>query len=225
MSSHVKYGSSLLEAIGGLLAIIGALLTPFLRQWRLRWGATDEEFEQRYPGDGLVPHPIWGATHAIAIHARSAAIWPWIVQIGQGRGGFYSYEKLENVAGCDIRNTNRILPEYQSLIAGAEIRLHREAPPMKVAIVEPNRALVLEGDSMTGEGGVELKTTWTFFLNELDEHVTRLISRTRYHYGAGARNWLMGGPFLIEPISFVMERKMLSVIKALVESSNDAQKD
>ena len=86
----------LAEGIGGALLIVFALLTPCLRGWRCKWGATDAEVKSKLPGDKLLPHPKWGFTHAVTIKAPVAEVWPWIVQIGQGRGGFYSYEFLEN---------------------------------------------------------------------------------------------------------------------------------
>jgi hypothetical protein len=208
-----------MEALQGGIEAGGAMVTPFLRSRRLRWGATDEELEGSYPGDELVPDPDWAATHAITINARSEQVWPWIAQIGQGRGGFYSYEKLENLAGSEIENTSRILDEHQQIRAGDPIRLHVQTPPMTAAIVEEPTALVLYGDPAGADGSAALSTSWAFLLLEQPDGTTRLLSRTRYHHADDRRSRLMGGPLLIEPVSFVMERKMLGVVKDLVESS------
>ena len=92
------------ERLAGAFLIAAALLTPFLRLWRTKWGATDAEVHRSLPGDDLIPHPKWRYTHAITIRASAAEVWPWLVQMGQGRGGMYSYEWLENLVGCDIHN-------------------------------------------------------------------------------------------------------------------------
>ena len=214
-----QYGHSWMEALQGGMETGGAMVTPFLRSRRLRWGATDEELAGFYPGDELVPDPNWTATHATSINATPQGVWPWIAQIGQGRGGFYSYEKLENLVGSEIENTSRILDEHQQVRAGDPIRLHVQSPPMTVAIVEEPRTLVLYGDPAGADGSAVLSTSWAFLLLEQPGGTTRLLSRTRYHHADDRRSKLMGGPLLIEPVSFVMERKMLSVVKALAESS------
>lgn len=221
-TTTTRYGASLRESIDGLFAILFALLTPFLRRSRTQWGATDEELSRTYPGDELVPTPKWDASHAITIQAKASDIWPWLVQIGQGRGGFYSYQKLENLAGCNIQNSDCILPEFQSLQVGDPIKLHPETPPLKVVAMEPEQFILIEGSPVGSEEGeyptVDIRSTWLFFLEEHSDGSTRLISRTRYSHGPGLRNALMGGPLLIEPISFVMEQKMLRVLRALAES-------
>lgn len=142
-----------------------------------------------------------------------------MAQIGQGRGGFYAYEKLENLAGCQITNVSRVLPEHQRVQAGDSIRLHVEAPPMAVAIADEPQALVLFGNPGEGGEGLDLSSSWALLLIEQPDGSTRLISRTRYHHAADLRSTLAGSPLLIEPLSFVMERKMLRVIKALAEGA------
>jgi hypothetical protein len=212
-------GTSWVETLGGGLETGAALVTPFLRSRRLRWGATDEELEGTYPGDELVPEPQWAATHAVTIDATARRIWPWIAQIGQGRGGFYSYQRLENVVGCGIENTSCILDEHQGIREGDPIRLHVQSPPMTAVIVEEPTALVLYGGPAEAVERAVLVTSWAFLLLERSDGTTRLLSRTRYHHADGFRSGLVGGPWLLEPVSFVMERKMLTVIKALAEST------
>lgn len=87
----------LATAIGGAAAV--AVYALLVRPWHLRWGATDEELEMSLPGDGLVEQPKLNATHAITINAPVRNVWPWLVQVGQKRGGFYSYTWLENLVG------------------------------------------------------------------------------------------------------------------------------
>ena len=215
----IAIGNSLKEAVYGSIEIGGAMATPNYRARRSRWGTTDEELAGTYPGDKLVPNPKWTADHAIAIEAPAERVWPWIVQIGQGRGGFYSYQKLENLVGSQIVNTARILEEHQHIGAGDPIRLHPQAPPMIVAIAEEPTTLVLHGDPTGADGSAVLSTSWAFLLHQQPDGSTRLHSRTRYFHEDTLRSRLMGGPLLIEPVSFVMERKMLRVVKALVESS------
>src|SRR2546427_12872918 len=79
----------------------------------LRWGTTDREVRDPLAGDDLIPNADMIATRAITIHAAADRVWPWIAQLGQERGGFYSYDWLENLVGCNIHSSNRILPEWQ----------------------------------------------------------------------------------------------------------------
>jgi hypothetical protein len=82
------------------------------------------------PGDELVEHPNVEATHAITINAPVEEVWPWLVQLGQDKGGFYSHSRLENLVGCRLRNADRIVPEFQHLSVGDAVRLHPKAPPL-----------------------------------------------------------------------------------------------
>ena len=221
------------EGIAGAAVIAAALLTPFLRSWRIKWGATDAEVEQSLPGDELVPHPKWQYTNAITIEAPVTDVWPWLVQIGQGRGGLYSYQWLQNLPplSCDMHNAERIIPEFQHLEVGDSVRLHPEMPGYPVAIVEPGRVIVLHADTRTGPtpvpGGTKSEdyyvSTWVFFLDRLDERRTRLISRLRSDYNPRLRNKLFYGPCLVEPISTVMQQKMLRGIKQRVEAAAQRQ--
>src|ERR1035437_10048332 len=90
------------------LALAGGLVYAFaLRPWFLRWSATSAELSKPLPGDDGVGQPMSGCTRAITIDAPPEKVWPWIAQIGQGRGGFYSYTWLENLVGCKIVNADR----------------------------------------------------------------------------------------------------------------------
>jgi hypothetical protein len=128
-----------LVAVGGAVAVGVALV----RARYLRWGATDEELEAELPGDELVGAADLTATRAVSVGAGVDVVWPWIAQLGQGRGGFYSYDFLENL-GCDIHSAERVVAEWQSIDVGDAVHLHPEVG-LIVAVVEPRRALVLRG--------------------------------------------------------------------------------
>jgi hypothetical protein len=96
------------------------------------------------PGDDLISPVDLTATRAITIHATAAQVWPWIAQLGQGRGGFYIYDFLDNLVGCDIHSADRIVPEWQRIDIGAQVKLVPQVA-LSVAVVVPARALVLRG--------------------------------------------------------------------------------
>jgi hypothetical protein len=201
-------------------AAAGAIYWSVVRPWLLRWGRVGDEHV--LPGDDLVPRPRYVASRSLTIAAPATAIWPWLVQIGQGRGGFYSYDWLENLIGCDIHSADRILPQFQQLAIGDPVRLMPEAkaglPPLRVAAVEPERALVLRTPGTPEESfarGAPV-ATWAFVLEPVDDRTTRLIARWRADYVPSLVGKL-ANHYLLEPIHFVMERKMLLGIKARVE--------
>ena len=197
----------LITALGGAAALAAYAL--FVRPWHLKWGATEEELKMPLPGDGLVENPKLNATHAITINAPITDVWPWLVQVGQNRGGFYSYTWLENLVGCEMRNAEQIVPEWQELKVGDEVWLHPKAPPLKVLAIERGRAFVLEN-------------SWTFYLRPIGERTTRLIIRGRGEFNPDLKNALLNfilwrGVF--EPAHFIMERKMMLGIKQRAEAS------
>ena len=137
-------GVGVLAALEGVALILWHLVaTPFIGRRRLRWGTVGTEATDPLPGDGLVPRPKWFYTLGVAVDASPEEVWPWIAQIGQGRGGFYTYQTLENLAGCQITNTAEILSVHQHPAVGELIHLHPTAPPMRVEIVNPPSTLVL----------------------------------------------------------------------------------
>jgi hypothetical protein len=171
--------------------------------------------KESLPGDEIVRAPTWTYTHAIRILAPRAAVWPWLVQIGQGRGGFFSYEVLENLVGCDIHNVPELRSELQQLRPGDRVRMHASGFGPSVSILEPGRALVLS--SPPDANGSQ--ATWAFYLHQTEDGVTRLIERGRQTAGKGILAKLGYGPYLIDPIGFVMSRKMLKTIKRLAEAA------
>jgi hypothetical protein len=142
MSSH-----GYLDVIEGGAKIAAAILTaPVLRGPHSRWGATPAEVSATMPGDELVPKPKIISTRAITIDAPPRDVWPWLVQIGQGRGGFYSYDALENLVRCDIHSSDRIIPQLQQLDPGDLILLAPAgAPCFRVSKVQPPSVLTLVG--------------------------------------------------------------------------------
>lgn len=209
---------SIFEEGRGAVAIAGSvLLSPILRSWYSKWGATDAEIRMSLPGDELVPDPRLETTRAMTIQAPASAIWPWLVQMGQGRGGLYGYERLENLIGCDIHNAERIMPEHQNLKVGDRVRLTpQESPSFDVAAIEPDSTLILRGD-IPNSGGKPTTWIWIFYLNPIDDVTTRLILRSRLDYASKFGNTLMWRVFT-DPIAFNMERKMLQGIKARAEA-------
>ena len=204
--------------VGAAAIAAMVMLSPVLRPWYRRWGATDDEAECSLPGDDGVPQPRLQSTRVVTVTAPAAQVWPWLMQMGQGRGGLYSYDWLENLVGCDIHSARRIMPEFQQLDVGDLVRLGPEGYPFFVVdAVEPGRALVLRGG---GAGGQEpsTATTWVFALDERKEETTRLIARNRLDYPPTLLNRLIWR-VLTDPISFVMERKMLLGIKGRAEGT------
>ena len=176
----------------------------------LRWGATDPEVVWPLAGDDLIPNPNLTATRAITVDACSDRVWPWIAQLGQGRGGFYSYDFLENLVGCDIHSADRIVDEWQHVGVGDQVKLAARAPvSLEVAAREPGQWLVLRGAS-AATNPPPFDFTWAFVLRGQSNGSTRLLVRERYGY---KRSWarLMVEP--VQAISFVMTQKMLRGIR------------
>ena len=204
-------------AIGGVAFLFLGYLSAviLLRPWHTRWGVSDDELRMRLPGDALVPEAHYRMDHAITIRAPADTVWAWLVQIGQDRAGFYSYDRLERMVGADIRNADRIHPEWQRRAEGELVRavqpdflggrLGRDIG-WRVAEVEPARALVLEG--------------WgAFVVRPVDDSTTRLHIRLRGEGTPTLRGTLLGPVNLLvfEPAHFVMERGMLLGIKRRAE--------
>jgi hypothetical protein len=191
----------------------GAAYLLLARPRYLRWGATDQEAQEPLPGDDLVANPDLSATRAITVRAPADKVWPWVAQLGQNRGGFYSYDPLENLVGCDIHSADHIVPEWQVREVGDEVNLHPEMP-LVVAALEPGRALVLSGGVPMGDTPPPYDFTWAFVLQEQPDGATRLLVRERYGY---TRWW---SRLLVEPVeavSFVMSQKMLRGIRNRAE--------
>lgn len=199
------------------MAAVGivALYRGRLRPWMYTWGADAQELAAVLPGDELIRDGVPRTIRALTIEAPVSAVWPWLAQIGEGRGGFYSYALLERAVGAHIYNANRIHPEWQDLHVGDSIWLARrygEGARQIVTLVEPESHLLLTSPadfdrvqrSGTASGG------WAFYLRR-SEGRTRLIAR-----GSGR---LVGTPWF-DIAHFVMERRMMCGIRDRAEQTH-----
>jgi hypothetical protein len=189
----------------------------FLRKRLLHWGIPEACARNVFPGDELVPERdlLLQTTRSVTIRATPDDIWPWLVQMGQGRGGFYSYEWLESLFRMEIHNADRIMPEYQSLKVGDCIPFWKGAG-IAVRALEPNHYLVLAGSLKSGSD--QTGGSWTFLLEPLGSQVTRLMVRARV--AVFSPIWLseLFSFLLLEPAHFIMERKMLLGIQSRAEN-------
>ena len=196
---------------------LGLLYWLPVRWWMNRWGATPAEVSRAMAGDSLILHPTYSGTTAITVKARPEQIWPWLVQIGYRRGGLYSYDWLDRLFGfLDRPSATRILPEFQHLEVGDRIPMG-QGPSWPVAVVEPNRALVLD---MRNLGGLDW--VWQFGLYAVDGTHTRLVSRSCVR---ARKLWARALTHAIEPSGFVMTRRMLLGLKQRAEGMTAAAID
>jgi hypothetical protein len=187
----------------------GAIAYPlFLRRQCLTWGATAEEVSAKLPGDELLPDAGLVSTRAVTIEAPPDAVWPWLAQMGSGRGGVYTYDWVENLLGLNMHSASRILPQFQDLKVGDELPLGPGRPMMRVEVCDPERALVIR----IADGN----WVWIFALAAEDGR-TRLISRNRIATPGAALPARVFNMLVMEPGSLVMERKMLLGIKQRAE--------
>lgn len=208
------------SSLAGVLAVAAGLFAALARPQISRWGTTHAEREACWPGDELVPRPGFVWTNAITIERPAAEVWPWIAQLGQGRGGLYSYAWLENALGCDIHNADRILAEHQQQLQVGDrvIRMARYAPYNPVALFAPGRALVLGdvGDTAADLAAGRPRSTWAFILDPVDRNTCRLLVRSR----AGGPAVRVQGPF-----QFVMQRRTMVGIKQRAEGTPGSAAD
>lgn len=214
-----------LETLRGASEIAAAVVAaPLLHDRYDRWGATEQECRATMPGDDLVPEPVLVSTRAITIQAPPEAVWAWLAQIGHGRGGLYSYDGLENLVGLDIHSADRVLPEHQQPAIGDVIRLGRPgSPAFRIEAVDPPRSLVLLGvDPATLQAPgtpvtVGTGATWQWTLQPVAEgSATRVVSRQRNVHPRSQRMlWRT-----VQPVGFVMERRMLLGIKERAETAH-----
>jgi hypothetical protein len=200
------------------LAGIGAVALTLARRRYLRWGSAPDELAATLPGDELMPRASSTATRAVSVAAAAGDVWPWIAQLGQGRGGFYSYDFLENLVGCDMHNADRVVPEWQSIAVGDDVRLHPDVA-LRVAAVDLGTALVLRGGIPMGTVAPPYDFTWAFAVRAQADGTTRLVVRERYAY---TRWW---SALLVEPVhlvSFIMSRRMLLGIRSRAQDAAPA---
>jgi len=206
---------------------VPALVYHFgLRQWCLHWGTTPAEARATLPGDEIFPVYTGEATHAITIQATPDKIWPWLMQIGQDRSGFYSYTFLENAFGCSMPKIERLVPEWKARTRGEIVwfcdpKRFNGQGKMIPAVVEPNRTFTMVSPAdwqRLQAGGQASEGFWSFTIEPVDGGKTRLIARVRNGPPPSLGSRLMGRLFW-EPAHFVMEQKMLRTIRNLSERS------
>lgn len=202
------------------------------------WGSTQEDRAKSLPGDELVPKPpILIMNHIITIDAPPEKIFPYFVQLGQDRAGFYSYDWLERLSGFGIYNSYYIHPEWQHLQAGDLVTFHKNGMGMRVHSVDPNHTIVLITDSRDRNHplppgkweffpvpeGKFVAWNWIFHLEPEGAGKTRVYSRTY-------ATWTNTNPFLnfalanaFELPSDIMDRKMLLKIKEMAERDTRAK--
>jgi hypothetical protein len=205
----------LIHRVLAVLVLVGLVIIIYLlwaRPYQLRWGATDEEVSQRMPGDELNLTPNFLATRAITIQGTPDEIWPWLLQMGYGRAGFYGYDIMENLGSpYGIHSAESILPELQHFTLGDEVPIS-PAGGLEFYAIKPNQYLIWSGEK--GWGGF----TWALY--PFDETHTRLVSRIRWSYSL-----FKPGQAAIELFTEFSDhlavRKILQGIKGRVEGQSE----
>jgi hypothetical protein len=204
---------------------VGALGTYafVLRARQLHWGATADETTAPLPGDTLIPAADLVATRAITVRADAEQVWPWLAQLGQGRGGLYSYDWLENLVGCQMDSADRVVPQWQDVAVGDDFRLHPDVA-LSVEQVDPPRALVIRGGvspagrPTTDDPAMPYDFTWAFVLVPDGPGRTRLLIRERYAYLTAVARPLVE---MVSVASFVMTERMLRGVRDRAEGMGE----
>ena len=199
----------------GFAAALGVEYIQRVEPWMLHWGATDAEIDAELPVDELVEPGARSITRAITVNAPVEDVWPWLIQIGQDRAGFYSYTWLENLVGAGMRNASSVRPEWQSREAGDSVwlaseRRYHDRGRQVAALVEPETALVLvsPADWRRLQQGARARGAWSFFLAPSGDGRTRFIIRSS------------GGPVgshVFGALHFLMEQKMMRGLRDRAE--------
>jgi hypothetical protein len=200
--------------------------TCAVSRWPLMatWGSTETEVLAPMPGDDLIGQARYRSTHAVTIDAAPSEVWPWLVQMGQGRGGLYSYDWIENLLGLHMHSADRIDTDLQGLAVGDPVRLVPEGtePPLRfvVAQIDEPSVLVLgpDGDRDAAFSAQLPFPCWTFQLTPAGADRCRLVVRFQMDFDPTPLGW-MAYKYALQPVHFVMERKMLLGIKQRAEVS------
>jgi hypothetical protein len=207
-------------AIASTLIVVAFAL--FVRPWYLNWGATVEERARVLPGDEIVADYATQQTRAITINAAARDVWPWIAQTGQDRGGFYSFDLLENLVGCEMPTSDVLRADKQVWQIGDKLWMYPSdkaggAGFATLRVFEPGRALGFGTRTVGTTLDQSENGSWTFVLDPVDTRSARLLIRGR----GEARPSLLGLTFdraIFEPIHFAMERRMMMGLKQLAET-------
>jgi hypothetical protein len=189
--------------------------SPIVRRWHLRWGASDAEVAGAMPGDEVVPRAQFNATRSISIDAPPKDVWPWIAQLGYRRGGFYTYDQVDNAGEP---SADRVLDVYQDLKVGDEIPMWHESHGLSIAYVVdsfdvPNWMFWVHRP----HEGERPDSTWSWRLDALPAGGTRLVTRMKQDYRWGTPRLALFNLVLMEFGDFAMERRMLKGIKVRAE--------
>ncbi len=192
-------------ALSTVFSVAVCMVWLVYRPWALTWGATREEMHRVMPGDSVMEDATFDATRGVTIRAAPSDIWPWLVQMGYGRAGFYSYDKLDNDG---IPSADSILPIYQDLEVNDFLPIGRNTS-IPVTVLEPERFLVLV---FPGGGGAFANGTWATGLYSVGPNETRLVTRLR------ARPRRVSTRMLMDLFEIVMMRKHMLGIKNRAEA-------
>jgi hypothetical protein len=198
------------------VAIVAALYTTVVGPWQRHWGATADEIARRMPGDELVPNPIEFTTRAVTVNAGAESVWPWLVQMGNRRGGLYSYDWIDLLIGAlDQPSVDRVLPEYQNLQVGDRMP-YAKGSTFVVRALDPARVLVIQ---LQLPEGINVVQSWG--LHPIDATQTRLVLRVRAAFSVTiSRLPLL---MVLDPSEGLMVRKQLLGIKQRAEALQAAR--
>jgi hypothetical protein len=194
-------------ALVGVSSLAAAMYAFVIRPWMLGWGSTVDERTRPLPGDEIDPDAAYVTTRATTIQTPASAVWPWLIQMGQDRAGFYTHNWVERLLRSGIPDTADIRPEWQHLEVGDLVRTNRDigGKPMgwPVVAVDPGRSLVVASRSMPAG-------TYAFVLDPIDEGASRLIVRDRARW----KWWEWPFATLVyEPLHAYMETGLISGVR------------
>ncbi len=191
----------------GVTASLAAAYARWIRPYQMHWGATADEVTASLPGDEIFPNPTWNATRAVTVAATAEEIWPWLLQLGWGRAGWYGYDWVDN----GFRPSSwEILPEHQQIEVGTAFPMS-PFTAVRCYAFEPERWMVWRTGDDAG--------TWLWYLDPVDDRHTRLITRMRdrYHWRSPVRLIPQLG---VEFFDIFFMRKCLLGIKARAEAAS-----
>jgi hypothetical protein len=221
--AHAGSAARRLSLLASFAAIV-AVFFVFVRPWYQQWGATAEEARRPLPGDEIVPNAAAQETRAITIDANLERVWPWLAQLGQDRGGFYSYDLLENLVGCRMPTEDRLRPDRQSWQVGDKLWMY---PPNRAGGAGfatlhdyvPGRALGFGTRAIGTPLDAPEDGSWSFVLEPLGDSLTRLLVRGRVAAGRSLLGVVVDRS-IFEPMHFVMERRTMIGLRQLAEGGD-----